>query len=95
MARNSNSSPARELPLGNIYTFTVHVTESHIPLLSSACDMFVVQAHRSLMPVDDNVADPLYSIQLQISCHSVSDALSKIFIFGTYFGTIHPPIQKV
>lgn len=82
MARNSNSA-ARAVPLPNVYTFTVLVHEGSMLSLGKACELHGVQAHRSLLPVDDG---DLYSVQLQISCHSQADALHAAFTLGSSYG---------
>jgi len=54
--------------------------------LGEVCQLYEVQAHRSLLPVADDRDTGVYSVQLQVSAVSLSTAFNTVFEIGMHFG---------
>lgn len=90
MPRPRNDSDSYKLPLEQIYNCKVLVPDSEMIALSDACAYFNVQAHRSLVPINERD----YEVVLQINAASRESAMNTMFYLGAMYRT-KAPLGKV
>lgn len=77
----NDSDSSYKLPLEQIYNCKVLVPDFEMTALSNACAYFNVQAHRSLVPINEKD----YEVVLQISALSRESAMNTMFYLGAMY----------